>query len=144
MISGDTLERERKSSEKFWERKNLLQYWRAELLATSSRQSCLSAGGGEAATPDTVSLIGLADCACTEHGIKTHMFLSLMTLFHNQVLGCIFFFLVNLWLMKISRLAAEETDFINNTQNPCRRSPEYYNWLIQAFMFHTINCIDVK
>lgn len=24
------------------------------------------AGGGEAAAPDTMSLIGLADCACTE------------------------------------------------------------------------------
>lgn len=111
-------ERERKSSEKYWERKNLLQCWRAELLTTSPRQNRLLAGGGEAATPDTVSFIGLADCACTECEIKIHMFLFLMTLFHNQVLGCIFFFVVNLWLMKVSRLTAEETHFINNTQQP--------------------------
>lgn len=101
-----------------------------------------SAGGGEAVTPDTIILIGLADCACTECEIKTHMFLFLMTLFHNQVL-LYFFSLVNLWPMKVSRLTAEETDFINNTHQQSRHSPEYYN-RFRAFMFHITNCIPMK
>lgn len=77
------------------ERENLLRNTKKGRICFSTRGQSFSphhlggaasAGGGEAETPDTISLIGLADCACTECEIKPHMFLFLMTLFHNQVL----------------------------------------------------------